>query len=125
MARFDLTEGEWSIIAPLLPNKPRGKPRQDDRRVLNGIFYTRRTGSPWLDLPERYGPCTTCYRWCIVVHPQTIRKTFRGVPGSASATCGEAEPPLRGHFFCIVSPCMASWPGLPCPMASFFMTSVF
>jgi transposase len=67
MARFDLTDSEWSIIAPLLPNKPRGVPRQDDRRVLNGIFWTLRTGSPWRDLPERYGPYTTCYnrfnRW--------------------------------------------------------------
>lgn len=67
MARFDLSEGEWSIIAPLLPNKPRGVPRKDDRRVLNGIFYTLRTGSPWRDLPDRYGPYTTCYnrfnRW--------------------------------------------------------------
>ena len=67
MARFDLTDTEWSIIAPLLPNKPRGVPRQDDRRVLNGIFWTLRTGSPWRDLPERYGPYTTCYnrfnRW--------------------------------------------------------------
>ncbi len=67
MARFDLSDGEWTIIAPLLPNKPRGVPRADDRRVLNGIFYTLRTGSPWRDLPERYGPYTTCYnrfnRW--------------------------------------------------------------
>ena len=47
MARFDLSEGEWAVIAPLLPNKPRGVPRKDDRRVLNGIFYTLRTGSPW------------------------------------------------------------------------------
>jgi transposase len=53
MARFDLSEGEWSVIAPLLPNKPRGVPRKDDRRVLNGIFYTLRTGSPWRDLPDR------------------------------------------------------------------------
>ena len=67
MARFDLSDGEWSVIAPLLPNKPRGVPRTDDRRVLNGIFYVLRTGSPWRDLPERYGPYTTCYnrynRW--------------------------------------------------------------
>ena len=67
MARFDLTDREWSIIAPLLPNKPRGVARTDDRRVLNGIFYTLRTGSPWRDLPERYGPYTTAYnrynRW--------------------------------------------------------------
>jgi transposase len=67
MARFDLSDGEWAIIAPLLPNKPRGVPREDDRRVLNGIFCVLRTGSPWRDLPERYGPYTTCYnrfnRW--------------------------------------------------------------
>jgi len=36
MARFDLTDFEWSVIQPLLPNKPRGVPRVDDRRVLNG-----------------------------------------------------------------------------------------
>ena len=67
MARFDLSDQEWAIISPLLPNKPRGVPRSDDRRVLNGIFWTLRTGSPWRDLPERYGPYTTVYnrynRW--------------------------------------------------------------
>ena len=65
--RYELSDFEWSIIAPLLPNKPRGVPRADDRRVLNGIFYILRTGSPWRDLPERYGPYTTAYnrynRW--------------------------------------------------------------
>ena len=44
MARFDLTDFEWSVIQPLLPNKPRGVPRVDDRRVLNGIFWRLRTG---------------------------------------------------------------------------------
>ena len=39
MARFDLTDFEWSVIEPLLPNKSRGVPRVDDRRVLNGIFW--------------------------------------------------------------------------------------
>jgi transposase len=67
MARFDLSDAEWRIIQPLLPNKPRGVARTDDRRVLNGIFYILRTGSPWRDLPERYGPYTTVYnrfnRW--------------------------------------------------------------
>lgn len=37
MARFDLTDFEWSVIEPLLPNKSRGVPRVDDRRVLNGF----------------------------------------------------------------------------------------
>jgi transposase len=71
MARFDLTDAEWEIIAPLLPkaqDRPQGgRPTQDDRRVLNGIFFVLRTGTPWRDLPERYGPYTTVYnrfnRW--------------------------------------------------------------
>ncbi len=65
--RYELTDMEWSIIQPLLPNKPRGVPRVDDRRVLNGILWRFRTGSPWAEIPERYGPSTTCYnrfvRW--------------------------------------------------------------
>ncbi|MDP2376592.1 IS5 family transposase [Reyranella sp.] len=60
MARFDLTDFEWSVIQPLLPNKPRGVARVDDRRVLNGIFWRLRTGAPWADIPDRYGPHTTC-----------------------------------------------------------------
>ncbi len=67
MSRYELTDFEWRVIAPLLPNKPRGVPRVDDRRVLNGIFWVLRSGAPWRDLPERYGPRTTCYnrfvRW--------------------------------------------------------------
>ncbi len=70
MGRFDLSDGEWAIVAPLLPGADgvrRGRPRLDDRKVLNGIFWRLRTGSPWADIPERYGPPTTCYnrfvRW--------------------------------------------------------------
>ncbi len=65
--RYDLTEFEWKVIQPLLPNKPRGVPRVDGRLVLNGIFYQLRSGSPWADLPQRYGPYTKVYnrfkRW--------------------------------------------------------------
>ena len=53
--RYEITDFEWSIIKPLSPNKPRGVPRVDDRKVLNGIFWRLRTGSPWADIPERYG----------------------------------------------------------------------
>ncbi len=65
--RYELTDGEWTVIKPMLPNKPRGVPRVDDRRVLNGIFWVLRSGAPWRDLPENFGPRTTCYnrfvRW--------------------------------------------------------------
>ena len=67
MARFDLSDEEWAVIKPLLPPRGRGPVRKDDRCVLNGIFYILRTGAPWRDLPERYGPHTTVYnryvRW--------------------------------------------------------------
>jgi len=33
--RYELTDGEWAAIKPMLPNKPRGVPRVNDRRVLN------------------------------------------------------------------------------------------
>jgi transposase len=65
--RYELTDFEWHTIKPFLPNKPRGVPRVNDRRVLNGIFWVLRSGGPWRDLPSNFGPYTTCYnrfvRW--------------------------------------------------------------
>ncbi len=65
--RYELTDDEWTAIRPMLPNKPRGAPRVNDRRVLNGIFWILRSGAPWRDLPDDFGPYTTCYnrfvRW--------------------------------------------------------------
>jgi len=43
MRGYELTDFEWGVIAPLLANKPRGVPRVDDRRVLNGIFWVLRS----------------------------------------------------------------------------------
>jgi transposase len=90
MARFDLTDFEWSVIELLLPNKPRGVPRVDDRRVLNGIFWRLPTGAPWADIPERYGPHTTSYLIDEVIAPATpafkvarARKCSRSAPTAA------------------------------------------
>ena len=67
MARYDLTDFEWSVIEPLLPMDRRGPKPKNNRQILNGIFYILRAGCPWRDLPERYGPYTTVYnrynRW--------------------------------------------------------------
>jgi transposase len=57
--RFELSDCEWTTIKPMLPNKPRGVRRGNDRRVLNGIFWVLRSGAPWRDLPATYGPRTT------------------------------------------------------------------
>ncbi len=43
------------MLEPLLPRQRMGRPRADDRRMLNGIVWKFRTGAPWRDVPERYG----------------------------------------------------------------------
>jgi transposase len=41
--RYELSDFEWTAIKPLLPNKPRGVPGVNERRVLNGIFWVLRS----------------------------------------------------------------------------------
>jgi transposase len=67
-SRVGLTDAAWRQIAPLLPkNGRKGKQWRDHRRVIDGILWRLRTGAPWRDVPERYGPWQTCYdrfvRW--------------------------------------------------------------
>jgi transposase len=64
---MDLTDEQWTIVKPLLPVPPkrddgRGRPRVDDRAIMNGILWIMRTGAPWHDLPERYPSYQTCHR---------------------------------------------------------------
>lgn len=67
--RFELTDEQWAKIEPRLPpQKPHtGRPATDHRQIVNGILWIIRTGAPWRDLPERYGPVGTVssrfYRW--------------------------------------------------------------
>ncbi len=62
--RHDTTRGEWNILQQALPSGQQGPRRLQHRRVMNGNFLVLRTGIPWRDLPERYGPCTTCCNRC-------------------------------------------------------------
>jgi transposase len=69
MRRRELTDEQWEKLYPLLPpQKPkRGRPAQDHRLIINGILWILRTGAPWRDLPDHYGPWSTVasrfYRW--------------------------------------------------------------
>ena len=64
---FWLSETQFARLEPLLPNKPRGVPRVDDRRVISGIIHVIRGGLMWRDAPGVYGPPKTLYnrfiRW--------------------------------------------------------------
>src|SRR5262245_9010042 len=67
MNRGDLTNTQWERLQPLLPPlKPKtGRPAVDHRRILNGILWMLRTGAPWRELPDRYGPWrTVASRFC-------------------------------------------------------------
>jgi transposase len=56
----------WTDLAPLLrvdkPRKKPGRPRRDDRQILNGILWLLRTGAQWSALPPAFGPKSTCHR---------------------------------------------------------------
>jgi transposase len=64
---FWLSDAQFARLQPFLPNKPRGVPRVDDRRVISGIVHVIRNGLMWRDAPATYGPHKTLYnrfvRW--------------------------------------------------------------
>jgi transposase len=64
--RYELADHEWVAIKPMLPNKPvafLGWTTVVSSMALLGL----RSGAPWRDLPDIFGPYTTCYnrfvRW--------------------------------------------------------------
>ena len=59
-----LTDSQWALIAPMMPSATvkGGRPFQDHRRVVEGIIYRYRTGIPWRDLPESFGPWQTVWK---------------------------------------------------------------
>lgn len=67
--RHDLTDEEWARLEPLLPDRSacRGGRWADHRRVIDGVIWRTRSGSPWRDLPPEYGNWKTVYnrhrRW--------------------------------------------------------------
>ncbi len=67
--RADLSDAQWAVLEPLLPaGKKPGRPRKwPRRRLIDGIRWRTRTGTPWRDVPQRYGPWESVYglfrRW--------------------------------------------------------------
>src|SRR2546425_9568011 len=64
MRRYEVTDEQWKLIEPLMPPAAAtGRTRIPPRTVLNGVLWVLRTGAPWRDLPERYGPWQSVYEY--------------------------------------------------------------
>ncbi len=64
MRRHALSDEQWTVIEPLVPPpKDTGRPRRDARQMADGMLWCLRTGAPWRDLPDRFGPWQTVYHW--------------------------------------------------------------
>jgi transposase len=63
MKRHELTDEQWALVDPVVPESTAktGRPPKDRRLMLNGIFWSLNTGAPWRDLPDRFGPWQTVY----------------------------------------------------------------
>ena len=62
MSRHRLTDEQWALIVDLFPAPKRtGRPPRDRRQVVDGILWVLRTGAPWRDLPEEFGPWGTVW----------------------------------------------------------------
>jgi transposase len=69
MRRHELSDEEWALVADLMPSPSAegGHPWRDHREMLNAMMWVLRTGAPWRDLPEHFGPWQSAYdrfaRW--------------------------------------------------------------
>ena len=62
MTRHRLTDQQWELIKEVFPPPAKtGRPPSDRRKIMDGILWILRTGAPWRDLPEEYGPWSTVW----------------------------------------------------------------
>jgi len=62
VTRHRLTDEQWDCIADIFPLPAKtGRPPSDRRMIIDGILWIMRTGSPWRDLPEEFGPWRTVW----------------------------------------------------------------
>ena len=61
--RYKLSDSFWEMIEDLITQDQKtGRPRHDDRLMLNGILWVLCSGAAWRDMPERFGPGSTVYQ---------------------------------------------------------------
>ena len=83
---FWLSKEQFLRLKPLLPNKVRGVPRVDDRRVISGIIHVLKSGCRWVDAPPDYGPRKTLYN-------RFVRWAEKGIWRNIFVALADAEGP--------------------------------
>ncbi|MDJ0765660.1 MAG: IS5 family transposase [Myxococcota bacterium] len=80
MRRHELTDKQWMKIEPLIHHHGR-QSKLGDRNFVNAVIYILKTGTPWRDLPERFGPWNTVYNrfsnWSKAGHFERIFKALQ------------------------------------------------
>lgn len=100
MHRHALTDEQWARLKPLLPSRPQGrKSKRGDRLFVDAVIFRTKTGVPWRDLPERFGPWRSVYtrflNWANKdVWPQLFRELHVDIDDSASIVDGSV---VRAH----------------------------
>ncbi|WP_432573674.1 transposase [Kineococcus sp. SYSU DK005] len=101
----DLSDEEWELIEPLLPEQGRmGRPRQDLREVLNGIFYVIDNGAKWRAMPQDLPAWETCYQWMrrlqgdgtwekLVDEVRVLDRLGKGAPSRPARSSSTHSPP--------------------------------
>lgn len=64
MRRHEISDDQWNCIESLLPGKAGdpGVTAKDNRLFVNAVLWIAKTGVPWRDLPERFGPWNSVWR---------------------------------------------------------------
>ena len=86
LRRHEISDSEWERIKEVLPpeNTGEGRPSKPNRIMLDGMLWISKTGAPWRDLPERFGPWQTVYsRFRLWSQKDTFKDLFKHLSGDA------------------------------------------
>jgi transposase len=82
MRRHALSDEQWRQVQTVLPKQKAGPAATlGDRVFIDAVLFRAKTGMPWRDLPERFGPWKSVYNrfnnWAKKGHWELIFKALQ------------------------------------------------
>ena len=102
---YEWIDEPWDRVRDMIPKSRMGRPRKDDRVMVNAMLWLARSGARWADIPEGYGPWKTVYsRFCKWRDEGTFLRIFEALnqdadqsgPPAVSIKTGCSHPVLYG-----------------------------